>query len=184
MSNEQVSFPWMNVRLGKGNLLIYMVEVSHHCRRNLRHTTSVQKCKGWNWGRQLSANSRSQIKHESDHSSTTAFLLGDYKFTTSFGTLLTDSQVKKTTLSCMRSEMTGTTVFNKIVYDTHSTTGWFNTNDVMFFNTHRANFLAEVMLFITSLFPENVSCLASKNSLEQSAATTVLETTSVDKRNL
>lgn len=131
--------------------------------------------------------SRSQIKHEPGHSSTEVFLIGDYKFTISFGTLLTDSQVKKSTGSCIRSEMTGTTAFNKIVYDTYSTTGWFNTNDVVFFNTHRANFLAEVTLFITSLFPENVSCLASRNSIEQGAATTVLETRSVlsvDKRNM
>lgn len=54
----------------------------------------------------------------------------------------------------------------------------------MLFNTGRTYFLDEVMLLITTLFPENVSSLVSRNALEQCAATTVLETRSAEERNL
>lgn len=69
---------------------------------------------------QVSANHRSQIRRESAGSSTMVFLIGDDKLTTSFGTVLTDSQVKNQ--SGLRSK-TGTTKLIKTVYDKYSTTG-------------------------------------------------------------
>lgn len=175
---------WMNLRLRKGNLLIYMTAVRYHCRRNFKCMMSLNKsAKGETeagalcW-QQISNQAWTRLQL------TMVFLIGEHKLTTWFETLLTDSQVKKNTVSCVSSEKTGRTLLNKIAYDKNSATRWFNTNDVMFFNIHRANFLDQVMLLITKLFPENVSSLVSRNSLEQCVETTVLETRSAEKRNL
>lgn len=102
---------WMNLRLRKGNLLIYMTAVRYHCRRNFKCMTSLNKsAKGETeagalcW-QQISNQAWTRLQL------TMVFLIGERKLTTWFETLLTDSQVKKNTVSCVSSEKTGRTLF-------------------------------------------------------------------------